>query len=400
MAVTETTTESWGSRLGSSIKGVIIGFALFIAGFPVLFWNEGDSVKTAKAIDEGEGACISVESNASVDQEMEGKLVHMSGKADTKDVLTDDTFGVSATAIRLERNVEMYQWIEESHTSEKKKMGGSVEKVTTYTYKKDWMPTAIDSSGFKEQGHDNPGVMEFESQKMQAANVTFGAFRLNESQIDHIGSAKQYAFPTGFVCKVERVKVQGGTIYVPNAETRNNALNTRDVASQTRIGDMRVTFRVVYPHEISLIAKQRGDTFVAYTAKNGKKLSYLEDGVKDAAEMFQTARTNNAIMTWLVRVGGFLMMFIGLSMVFKPLSVLADVLPILGDIVEMGMGLVAGLIAFICSLVTIAIAWVFYRPVLGIILLAVAGFFGWMLFKKCRAAKAAKTASGAAPSAA
>ena len=400
MAVTETTTESWGSRLGSSIKGVVIGLALFIAGFPVLFWNEGDSVKTAKAIDEGEGACISVESNASVDQEMEGKLVHMSGKADTKDVLTDDTFGVSATAIRLERNVEMYQWIEESHTSEKKKMGGSVEKVTTYTYKKDWMPTAIDSSGFKEQGHDNPGVMEFESQKMQAANVTFGAFRLNESQIDHIGSAKQYAFPTGFVCKVERVKVQGGTIYVPNAETRNNALNTRDVASQTRIGDMRVTFRVVYPHEISLIAKQRGDTFVAYTAKNGKKLSYLEDGVKDAAEMFQTARTNNAIMTWLVRVGGFLMMFIGLSMVFKPLSVLADVLPILGDIVEMGMGLVAGLIAFICSLVTIAIAWVFYRPVLGIILLAVAGFFGWMLFKKCRAAKAAKTASGAAPSAA
>jgi len=400
MAVTETTTESWGSRLGSSIKGVVIGFALFIAGFPVLFWNEGDSVKTAKAIDEGEGACISLESNASVDQEMEGKLVHMSGKADTKDVLTDDTFGVSATAIRLERNVEMYQWIEESHTSEKKKLGGSVEKVTTYTYKKDWMPTAIDSSGFKEQGHDNPGMMEFESQKMQAANVTFGAFRLSESQIDHIGSAKQYAFPTGFVCKVERVKVQGSTIYVPNAETRNNALNTRDVASQTRIGDMRVTFRVVYPHEVSLIAKQHGDTFVAYTAKNGKKLSYLEDGVKDAAEMFQTARTNNAIMTWLVRIGGFLMMFIGLSMVFKPLSVLADVLPILGDIVEMGMGLVAGLIALICALVTIAIAWLFYRPVLGIILLAVAGFFGWKLFQKRKAAKAAKAASGAAPAAA
>jgi len=403
MAVTETTTESWGSRLGSSIKGVVIGFALFIAGFPVLFWNEGRSVNTANAIDEGEEVCISVESNASIDQEMEGKLVHMSGKADTKDVLTDDTFGVSATAIRLERNVEMYQWIEESHTSEKKKLGGSVEKVTTYTYKKDWMPTAIDSSGFKEQGHDNPGVMEFESQKMQAANVTFGAFRLSESQIDHIGSARPYAFPTGFVCKVERVKVQGSMIYVPNAETRNNALNTRDVASQTRIGDMRVTFRVIYPHEISLIAKQHGDTFVAYTAQKkgkGTKLSYLADGVKDAAEMFQTARTNNAIMTWLVRIGGFLMMFIGLSMVLKPLSVLADVLPILGDIVEMGMGLVAGLIALICALVTIAIAWVVYRPVLGIGLLVVAGVLVGMLVMKRKAAKAAKAASGAAPVAA
>ena len=40
MAVTETTTQSWGSRLGDSVKGVIAGFVLFILGFPVLFWME------------------------------------------------------------------------------------------------------------------------------------------------------------------------------------------------------------------------------------------------------------------------------------------------------------------------------------------------------------------------
>ena len=79
MAVTETTTESWGSRLGGSIRGVIVGLALFIGGCPVLFWNEGNSVKTAKAIDEGEGACVAVESNEKVDAENEGKLVHMTG---------------------------------------------------------------------------------------------------------------------------------------------------------------------------------------------------------------------------------------------------------------------------------------------------------------------------------
>ena len=372
-----------------------MGGAMFLAGFPVLFWNEGNSVKTAKAIDEGEGACIALESNAKVDPEMNGKLVHLTGKADTQDVLSDDTFGVSATAIRLERQVEMYQWIEESRSQKRKKLGGSEETVTTYTYKKDWASHAIDSSGFKEQGHDNPGAMEFESDKMLASNVSFGAFRLNSDQIGLIGSAQDYKFGTNFTCKVERVKIQGSTIYVPNAETRNNPKNVRDVFSQTRIGDMRVKFRVVYPHEISLIAKQQGDTFVSYTAKNGKKLSYLAEGVQDAAAMFETARTNNAIMTWLVRIGGFLLMFIGMSMVFKPLSVLADVLPILGDIVEMGMGLVAGLIAIICSLVTIAIAWLFYRPVLGIILLAVAGFFGWKLIQKRKAAKAAKAAAGA-----
>jgi len=395
MAVTETTTESWGSRLGGSIRGVLIGLALFISGFPVLFWNEGNSVKTARAIDEGEGACISVDSNDKVDAENDGKLVHMSGKVDTKDVLSDDVFGISATAIRLKRNVEMYQWIEESHTTEKKKMGGSVEKTTTYTYKKDWSSNAINSSGFKEQGHDNPGAIEFPEEEKYAANVSFGAFKLSDKQIRMIGSSQDFVITNGFKCALPRVQIAGNTIYVPNGETRNNALNNRDVATQTRIGDMRVTFRVIYPHDVSVIAKQKGDSFIDYTAKNGKKLNYLENGIEDAASMFSTARTNNTIVTWLVRIAGFLLMFIGLSMVFKPLSVLADVLPILGDIVEMGMGLVAGLLALICALVTVAVAWIFYRPVFGVILLAIAGFFVWKLIQKRKAAKAAK--AGAQP---
>jgi len=390
MAVTETTTEGWGSRLGSSIKGVLTGLALFVAGFPLLFWNEGNAVKTAKAIDEGEGACVSLESNEKVDAAMEGKLVHLSGKADTKDVLADDVFGVSATAIRLQRQVEMFQWIEESKTTEKKKLGGGVEKTTTYTYKQDWSPTVINSGNFKEAGHDNPAAMEFSSEQKYAANVTFGAFRLSEYQIRSIGSTQAYAFPTDFVCKVERVQMKGSAIYVPNNETRLNPLNIRDVASKPRVGDMRVTFRVVYPHDISLIAKQKGDSFIDYTAKTGKKLNYLVDGVEDATAMFATARKNNAMLTWLLRLVGFLAMYIGLGMVFKPLSVLADVLPILGDIVGIGTGIVAGLIAFVCAVVTIAIAWITYRPVLGITLLvlAVAGIVLLIMKRRAKAAAA------------
>ena len=392
MAVTETTTVSWGSRLGSSIKGVLAGLALFVIGFPVLFWNEGNSVKTAKALDEGEGACIPVESIEKVDPEMEGQLVHMTGVATTQDVLTDDQFGVSATAIALKRTTEMFQWVEHSETKETKKLGGKVERTTTYTYSKEWLETAIDSSGFKEQGHDNPGFIEFPSEEKRAANVTFGAFRLNERQIGRIGSEQAYAFPTGYVCAVARAQRQGGTIYIPNRETRDNEKNNRDVASQPRVGDMRVNFSVVYPHDISIVAKQKGDTFVGYLAKTKKKIDMLSDGVKDAAEMFEAARSANTMMTWIVRLVGFLLMFFGLSMVLKPLSVLADVLPILGNIVEIGTGLVAGVIAFVCALVTIAIAWIFYRPVLGILLLAAAGAAIFLLWKKKQAKKSAVVA--------
>jgi len=68
------------------------------------------------------------------------------------------------------------------------------------------------------------------------------------------------------------------------------------------------------------------------------------------------------------------------------------VLPILGNIMEIGIGLVAGVVAFACALVTIAIAWIFYRPVLGIVLLAIAGAAVFLLWKKKQAAKPAVVA--------
>ena len=387
MAVTETITESWGSRLGGSIKGVLAGGLIFLAGFPILFWNEGNAVKTAKAIDEGEGACVSLESNAKADPEMEGKLVHLTGKADTKDVLADTEFGVSNVAIRLERKVEMFQWVEDSKTQEKKKVGGSVEKKITYSYRQAWMDHLVDSSVFndKDPKYNNPGVMPYQSQTWEASNVTFGDFHLSEKQISKIGSAKPFTFPESFTCNVARVQIRGATIYVPEENTRTNEKNNRDVASQPRTGDMRVNYSIVLPHDVSIIAKQQGKTFVDYTAKNGKKLNYLANGIEDAAAMFATARSNNAIMTWLIRLGGFIVMFIGLGMVFKPISVLADVLPILGDIVEIGTGIVAGVISFVCALATIAVAWIFYRPIIGILLLVAAGALVFWLIKKRRA---------------
>ena len=81
--------------------------------------------------------------------------------------------------------------------------------------------------------------------------------------------------------------------------------------------------------------------------------------------------------------------------------VLADVLPILGNIVEIGNGLVAGIVALVCSLVTIAIAWIFYRPVLAIFLLILAAGGIYLLWKKRQAKKAAVApAAPATPSAA
>jgi hypothetical protein len=194
----------------------------------------------------------------------------------------------------------------------------------------------------------------------------------------------------------------GNVLYVPGASAAvaakgatatNAAAAVRNVASAPQIGDVRVTFRVVTPHEISIVAKQHGDTFVSYVAKNGKKIDMLSDGVRDAAEMFASARRGNAMFTWFIRLVGFLLMFFGLSAVLRPLSVIGDVVPFVGTIIGMGAGLVAGTVALACALVTIAVAWVFYRPVLGVVLLAAAGFLVWRLMSRAKNGAARNTAT-------
>ncbi len=80
----------------------------------------------------------------------------------------------------------------------------------------------------------------------------------------------------------------------------------------------------------------------------------------------------NATLTWILRGVGFVLMAFGIGLVFAPLAVLADVLPFLGDMLRMGVGLFAGLVAGALSLVTIAVAWLAYRPLLGIGLLVLA----------------------------
>lgn len=189
---TETKTISWGSRLGNSFKGLLFGLILIVASAVLLFWNEGRTIKMTKALKEG--AKVVVEATPDVvNSENDGKLVHLSGDAQTDDVLTDDFFGVQLNAITLERNVQIYQWTEDVHEETTRKSGGSQEVKTTYSYRKEWVEGLVDSSAFHDSGHDNPTSVPVESMTLHAANVQLGAFQLNSTQIDRIGNYKDYS---------------------------------------------------------------------------------------------------------------------------------------------------------------------------------------------------------------
>jgi hypothetical protein len=143
--------------------------------------------------------------------------------------------------------------------------------------------------------------------------------------------------------------------------------------AKPQVGDVRISFAVVKPATVSLIAQQSGDSFRAYQTKAGDSLDMLVMGDQSAESMFQAAVAANNRLTWLLRLGGFVLMLVGVLLVLGPLGVLADFIPILGSVTRAGTFLIALVVAVPFSLLTIAIAWLAYRPVLGIglILLAV-----------------------------
>ncbi|MBI1374465.1 MAG: hypothetical protein GC159_17245 [Phycisphaera sp.] len=359
---TDVSYTGWGGRLGNSLMGGLIGLLLLVVSFPVLFWNEGRAVQTAKSLEEGQGAVVAVKADT-VDPANEKKLVHLTGTATTDSTVKDSVFGVAATALRLKREVEMYQWTEEQHERREKTVGGGERKYTEYIYDTQWVDHHVNSSNFDSKhraGHENPASMPYESAGFNAEKVTLGAFTLADSQVGMIDKyehlpAKVDTLPDDLKGKL---KEDGGGFYMGESP------------SSPAVGDVRIRFEVVKPTAVSVIAQQVGESFQPYQTKAGDSLNMLEMGTMDAAMMFKVAQDRNKMLTWILRGAGAFMMFLGLVMMMGPLHTFFDVIPFVGNIVGGVTAIAAGILAVSMSSITIGVAWVFYRPLLGVPLLA------------------------------
>jgi hypothetical protein len=417
---TEVTTTSWAGRLGGAFKGILVGLVLFAGSFVLLFWNEGRAVDRAKALAQGRQDVVAATADK-LDPANEGKLVHMIGLPQTSEVLRDDMFDVGRQgALRLEREVKHYQWVQETKSTTTKKLGGGEETVTEYSYRKAWVGEPVDSSKFAKQGYTNPPAA-LTSRKFDAREVAIGAFRLNSTQIASLGNFQPVAIspqqvqalngaaasrpssgPAGpeaaapvapaamavaTACPFAgKCKATGGGIYI-GADP-----------AKPELGDMQVSFKAAEPAKVSLVARQTGNTFAAYKTKTGS-IDLFSMGECDADEMFKSAERSNTLVTWLLRLAGVVAMNIGVGLILAPLRVLADVVPFIGSIVGFGLGLIAAAISLPLSLLTIAAAWVWYRPVVGIVLLALGLSAGAAIFMLARRRKRAKAAAAQAASA-
>lgn len=380
----EVSSRSWLSRLTSAIGGVVVGIVLFILSFALLTWNEGRAIKRAKTLEAGATQVVSVAS-APVNALNEGRLVHVTGEVTAAGTVGDKAFGLDVDALKLRRSVEMFQWVEEKKSETKQKLGGGEETVTTYSYAKKWVSEPVDSSSFaKPQGHENPGEFPLETRTFVGEDIQIGDFGLPESLVDRIDGFEPLAVEGGDPGALEEK-------FGHPVHAIEDGFFIGSDTSRPTVGDLRVRFSQVPAGSYSVVARQSGNDLVAFPVGKLGEIEMIQPGNVPAEAMFAAEREGNTMLTWLLRLVGFLVMAFGLNLIMSPLAVLASVVPFLGWIVESGIGFITFALALPLSLVTISVAWLAYRPLVAIPLIVLAIASAVFAARKFRKPKPAAT---------
>jgi len=249
--ITEVTSTSIFGRIGNSFVGMLFGFVLVVGSVILLFWNEGRAVATAKSLKEGAATVIDVPSD-SIDPANDSKLIHVTGDTAAGDKLEDPLFNISESALRLRRNITVYEWKEKKESKSRDKVGGGKETTTTYSYEKVWATELIKSSSFKSpEDHRNPVKLEIPGKEFVSKNATLGQFKLTPEIIGKIRAEESLAATDERLAKVPsdlqaKLKVESDQFYLGS-----------DPANP-EIGDEKISFAVLRPGTIERTRDRAG----------------------------------------------------------------------------------------------------------------------------------------------
>ena len=403
MAFTETRTTGYGSRLGNSCMAIPMGIILFLVATALLWWNEGRAVHRAQDIKQVAKTAQSIGDISNANTSLDGQLIHTTGTASTEDILSDDLFGIKTNALAIVRSAEYYQWKENEKHETKDKLGGKQEEIITYTYERDWTADPINSSRFKDPDYQgvNNVIWEIEDMRVIASNVSFGTYTLPELFISDIVS-KQSVNVSPLMISADNpalkqlnenvMKALGDNVRPEAAQVKDSLAYVHVFGNQVyigfnpsnpSIGDIRLTFEQLAPScNISLIAVPTNGTFTTFQAKHDANEYELRVGTWTLDQMIKQANDENATLTWILRILGVIIVIAALKMIFGILVTILKLVPFLASIMNLGVSLVCGVLGFVWSLIVIAIAWIFYRPLLGIALLVIAaGLVYWLVIK-------------------
>eukprot|EP01059_Diplonema_ambulator_P033234 TRINITY_DN6861_c1_g1_i3.p1 TRINITY_DN6861_c1_g1~~TRINITY_DN6861_c1_g1_i3.p1 ORF type:complete len:482 (+),score=99.21 TRINITY_DN6861_c1_g1_i3:147-1592(+) len=115
------------------------------------------------------------------------------------------------------------------------------------------------------------------------------------------------------------------------------------------------------------------------------RIGRFQNGNATGDDILDDLESENKTLTWVLRFVGWIVCWVSLALIFGPISVVPTLVPCIGDflseLVKEIICAITCVIATSVSVLVIAIAWLAFRPAIGIPLLCVciAGFVGAVL---------------------
>jgi hypothetical protein len=314
---------------------------------------------------------------------LEGKLIHVSGTATTDEVLADPDFSLSRVALQLQREVEMYQWVETKESKSRDKLGGGKETVTTYRYERKWHTGRIDSDHFEERtGHTNP-IPLYAPHTSVAKKSTLGALQLRSELVRQISDWKPIQIDVEALLSKQddasrkRFALEGNQLVYSADPTQSN---------QPSVGDLRIRFRCVEPTTVSVLSALKERGLKPFATSNGETVESLALGTVSAKNMVEGLKQENTVFAMILRLIGWVLACVGFGLIVGPIKALANVIPFLGQVVGIATGAIAFLLGSCVALLTIGLAWFAVRPLYAIALFGLSAFGLYVLLRKRRTA--------------
>lgn len=244
-----------GHRIG---PGTILALAVLAAAMLVL---------AAGMMYDGAGDAVSatVVTADVVDRALEGRRIRVSGRLESGESLRDPVLGVSAGAVALIREVEMYQWQETFPTAGLRRSRGIPESAGDPRYRAAWHARRIASERFRDADiYRNPREWPLRAATWRAREPRLGAFRLDPALLD----------PSAGAMRQQRPLISAPLDGLPPA-LRARATNRQPDwlyigdPLMPEIGDLRVRVYALPAQQVTVTGIQRGDRLVAAPAGTG-----------------------------------------------------------------------------------------------------------------------------------
>ena len=281
------------------------GFLLLVASGGVWWWNEARVPEMGRAMGEAARQVVSI-AGERADPANNGRLVHLTGLAESRDRLVDPLFGIEEIAIALIREVEMFQWHERSRTVTRGP-GSGEEPGAVYSYKPEWSGRLIDSNAFvKAEQHSNPAFFPVRSETWRAENVVVGAFQLNADLIRQIEQAEPVTLAEDHVVRLPERFAARADLW------RGDWLYVGDPVLPG-IGDVRIRLSVVRDQPVSILARQIDNTFEPHFVAAGAGIMHLVSGVVSNEAMLEQLGTRRSAARRVLQIGGVIGMLSGVA---------------------------------------------------------------------------------------